>query len=149
MLITITIVSILIITFAVWLVARAVPFTACPICAGVFLTWLGLLGARGMGYEVDAVIPAILMGGSVVGIAYQLEKKLNAVSQDTRLFFKTLFMSAGFIAAYAILVQWWIALLLAATFLAAVSGWFVFSNRVVRLQKEAIGDIEKKMEECC
>ncbi len=49
----------------------------CVICAGVSLTWIGLLVLRFLDVTVDSVVLAMLMGESVVGIYYLLEKKVN------------------------------------------------------------------------
>lgn len=46
----------------------------CSICIAVSATWLGLLIAHLLGYAADITVIAILMGGSVVGIMYKLEK---------------------------------------------------------------------------
>src|SRR3990167_6999972 len=71
MLIITTVISILAISVFVSLVNRILSFAVCPICAGVFLTWVGLVSAHFMGYSIDLVVPGLLMGGSVVGIAFQ------------------------------------------------------------------------------
>jgi len=149
MIITITVTSILVIALVAWLANRVLPFEVCPICAGVFLTWVGLLGAYFAGYPIPLTIPALLMGGSAVGSAYQLEKRSSRASPTTRMFFKVLFIPAGFIAAYAALEQWWTVLLSATAFLAVVAMWFVSSGRATSSHEETIGDIEKKMEDCC
>ena|SRR3989344_385223 len=148
MLITITAISILAVSGLVWLANRVLPFTVCPICAGVFLTWSWLLAAHFLGYQIDLTVPALLMGGSVVGIAYQLEKKFRG-SAGALLLWKILFIPAGFAAAYSILSEQWTALLLAITFLATISTWFLFSNNKPGSHKETIEEIEKKMKDCC
>ncbi|MDP2655768.1 MAG: hypothetical protein Q8P17_04595 [bacterium] len=149
MLLTITITSILAITLSVWLANRILPFTVCPICAGVFLTWVGLVGAYFFGYTIDLRVPAILMGGSVVGIAYQLEKKFHGQPQGARMLWKVLFMPAGFVAVYAVLNQWWGAFLFAAAFLAALAIWLISSSGRADSHEETVQDIEKSMKDCC
>src|SRR3989344_7286156 len=67
MLIVITITSILGVTIVVWLANRILPFQVCPICAGVFGTWVGLLSAYFLGYPIDLVVPPPFMGGAVGG----------------------------------------------------------------------------------
>src|SRR3989344_3947912 len=121
MLITITVISILTVSAVVWLVNKVLPFTVCPICAGVFLTWVGLIIAHTIGYQVDLVIPALLMGGSVVGVAYQLEKKFKDLPAGRILLWKVLFIPAGFVVAYGILEQLSVTFLLAVVFLLLVS----------------------------
>ena len=143
---TIAIVSILAITLMTWLANKVLPFTVCPICAGVFLTWTGLVSAHLLGYQVDLVIPALLMGGSVVGIAYQLEKRAFGRSSDARMFFKMLFMPAGFIAMYAVLEGLWFVFAGALAVLAVVS--FVLLSKRAR-HAEAPLRLEKELEKCC
>ncbi len=147
----ITTISILAITGLLWLLNRIQAFKICPICAGVSGTWLWMLAAKFLGFQIDLIIPAMLMGGSVVGIAYQLEKKLPAASSgwQTPLLLKTLFIPAGFIAAYGILVQWWIVFLVALVFLLLASFLFLFSGNKPSSQKEAVKELEKKMKDCC
>ena len=141
--ITITAVSILAISAVAWLFNRILPFTMCPICAGVFLTWVALVGAYFAGYGIDPVIPALLMGGSAVGVAYQLEKKLGRLSANTRLLWKTFFIPAGFVVAYAVLEQSWTVVLLALVFM------FLISLAPLPSRGESARALEKKMEDCC
>lgn len=143
MLITITAVSILAISALAWLASRVLPFTICPICAGVLLTWVGLIGARFLGYEVALAVPALLMGGTVVGVMYQLEKKFHDQSANALLFWKALFIPAGFIAAYGVLEQLWAAVLLALAFM------FLISIALLSSRGESASVLEKKMKDCC
>lgn len=141
MLIVITVISILTITTLVWLVNRILPFAVCPICAGVFFTWVGLVGAHFLGYRIDLIVPALLMGGSVVGIAYQLEKKLDKPS----LLGKALFISSGFVVAYSVLEQLWTVFFLAIGFLLLISITLLSASP----RGESTRGLEKKMEDCC
>src|SRR3989338_9235117 len=129
MLIAITAISILAITGFIWLLNRILSarlrsrwvFKVCSICVGVSGTWLWMLAAKLLGYEIDLIVPAVLMGGSVVGITNQIEKRfsLATASAGTLLLWKTLFIPAGFIAAYSIISlavdpldpSWWILLI--------------------------------------
>ena len=160
MLITITVIASFSVTVAAWLASRFLPFKVCPVCAGVFLTWAGLLGARFLGYEINPVVPALLMGGTVVGIAYQLEKKLQNVSSNARFLWKTLFIPTGFVSAYSILAESWTTLSSSLAFLSLMtflllrfnlrrsdSGGLTLEGREGR--ETAAEDIEKKMKDCC
>ncbi|MDO8561693.1 MAG: hypothetical protein Q7S05_02600 [bacterium] len=149
MLITITVISILAVSTLAYFAKRILPLKVCPICAGVFITWVWLLGAHFLGYPVDLTVPALLMGGSVVGIAYSLEKRSLNISAERLLLWKVLFIPAGFIAAYSILEGWWIAFLAALAFLLAVSTLFLRSSGGTKMRDETVGDIEKKMKDCC
>lgn len=148
MLISLTVLSILGIAFLARSVQKSLPFAVCPICIGVFLTWTGLIGLRIAGYGIDPVVPAVLMGGSVVGIAYQLEKRFSAVSPDTRMVWKILFMPAGFIAMYAVIEELWAVLIAALVFLVALSAALAFRDGALRRggKADALG---RAMEECC
>lgn len=149
MLITITVLSILALSGVVWLANQVSPFTVCPVCAGVFLTWVGLVIAYFVGYQIALVIPALLMGGSVVGITSQLEKKFRGSSAGVLLLWKVFFIPAGFVAAYTILEQLWIAFLFATTFLFLISFPLLSSGSQADQRKGEASDIEEKMEDCC
>ena len=150
MLITITAASILAITALTWLVKKILPTGVCPVCAGVFLTWVGLLGAYNFGYQIDLAVPALLMGGTVVGIAYQLEKKIVNSSVEKLLLFKALFMSAGFVAAYGIMEQLWTEFVIAVAFLSLLSFAFLRPSSTGTNQRtEKSDDLEEEMKSCC
>ena len=160
MTIALTVASILGITALAHFAKRILPFKVCPICAGVFLTWSGLLGAHFLGYRIDLIVPALLMGGSVVGVAYQLaplearpltglEKRSRNIPAERLLLWKVLFIPAGFVAAYSLLAQLWTALLFAAAFLLLVSFLFLSESGKTESHKETAKEIEKKMKDCC
>ncbi len=145
MLIIVATISILGITLLVWLANRVLVFRVCPICAGVAGTWLWLVVAHVLGYQIDLVVPALLMGGSVVGITYQLEKKLPL--GRPALLWKTLFIPAGFIGTYGLLTQWWGVFLVSLAFLALVV--FLFFSPHKKSQNRVVEELEKKMKNCC
>lgn len=150
MLITITTISILAITGFVWLLNRILPLKICPICAGVSGTWLWMLAATFLGYEIDLLIPAMLMGGSVVGIAYQIEKRLPP--NRSPLLWKTLFIPAGFVAVYSVLSSWWIVFIAATTFLVILALRFTEQTKNIATptgQNRAVEELKKKMKNCC
>ena len=160
MLIAITISSILGITLLMWCANRILPFRVCPICAGVLGTWVGLIIVYLSGHTIDLAVPALLMGGSVVGIVYQFEKKLPAGRSP--LLLKTLLIPAGFLAAYSILAQRWSVLLVALIFLLGMSFIFFSQKRNLSSSKEAVAapeenephslrrkELENKMKNCC
>ncbi|KKW17247.1 hypothetical protein A3C86_01325 [Candidatus Kaiserbacteria bacterium RIFCSPHIGHO2_02_FULL_49_16] len=159
MLIAVTVISILAITALVWLANRFLPFAVCPICAGVFLTWTGLLITHFLGYQINLIVPALLMGGTVIGIAYQLApleawpltglKRKFRGSSDALLLWKALFIPAGFAAAYSALLQLWSALILITVFLVLISTLFLSSNSRTDSREESIEEIENKMKDCC
>src|SRR3989338_4298277 len=142
----IVILSILAITGFVWLLNRMIPYKVCALCAGVAGTWLLMLGARFLGYSVDPAILAMLLGASVVGIAYTVEKKLPR--DRSPLLWKTIFIPAGFIAVYGIIqAQWFL-------FLGMLASLLAFSYAFLRAPKQketgkTVEDLEEKMKQCC
>ncbi|MEK7661979.1 MAG: hypothetical protein AAB355_00545 [Patescibacteria group bacterium] len=147
MLIIIATISILTITAAVWLLNRALPFQICPICAGVAGTWIWLVAAHLLGYQINLVVPALLLGGSIVGIAYQSEKKLPP--KISPLLWKIVFIPAGFIAAYGLLEEQWIMFLVSLGFLLVVGSVFFFGYGGQNPREEGVKELEKKMKNCC
>jgi len=90
------------------------------------------------------------MGGSVVGIAYQLEKKFRNLPAGKILLWKVLFIPSGFVAAYGILEQMSAVFLVAVVFLLLVSLALLSSkSSTTGSRSETVGDIENKMEDCC
>jgi len=108
--ILITTLSILAIAGAAWAAKKWLRVPLCPICLGVGGTWLWMLIGRSLGYSVDAAMLSILLGGSVVGIAFQVERRLP--QGRSPLLWKTLFIPAGFAAAYALAAAQWSLLIL-------------------------------------
>lgn len=149
--------SIFALTLVMLFVNRVLRTAVCPICAGVSLTWLWMLA--GMSFDLLPtsyfLLPvATMMGGSVVGIAYQVEKKLPAGSSP--LFWKTLFIPAGFAGVYGVLAGSW--LLAAGAFAAAAVIVIVFSREKGNLSMslgehagtaERVAELEEKMKQCC
>ena len=144
--IIIVIASILGITLAVWLVNKVLPFQICPICAGVSGTWLWMLGLYQLGYQVDLGIAAMLMGGSVVGIAYQLEKRLPAGRSS--ILWKALFIPMGFVVAYSVVVSQW-TMAAASLGVALVLAWAFLKKAESPEQGRRVEELKKKMENCC
>ena len=143
---TITILSIAVITGAAWLAGGVLPFKVCPICAGVSGTWLWMLVLSFLGYEIDLVVVAMLMGGSVIGIAYQLEKKLPA--GKSALLWKVLFIPVGFVVAYsAITLQWGMAA--GSAGLAGALSYLFLRSPGKNEQGGKVEELKQKMENCC
>lgn len=148
MLITLTTILILTIAGIIWLVNRILPFEICPICAGVFGTWFGLLVAQVIGYNIDMIIPAILMGGSVVGMAYQIEKRLPF--NRSSLFWKIIFIPAGFIVVYSLLIKQWVtAFILIILLILFVIFFFSAGKKNKSEINEKVEELKDKMKSCC
>lgn len=153
MAIVITTLSIFIITGVVWVLNKALPFKVCPICAGVSGTWLWIL--IGMFTNqlsvIDYQLPAaILMGGSIVGIAYTLDKSLPLGRSP--LLWKIVFIPAGFVAVYSLISFLWLAFFSIAVVLVLILFGFLRRPKYKNKEKDnsRVKELEKKMEEeCC
>lgn len=148
MIIAIAISSIFIIALAAWLLNKVLPFKICPVCAGVAGTWFWILAGLLIGWleaESWQLIAAIAMGGSVVGIAYQLEKRL--IKESAGPLFKLFFVPAGFFAVYSLITSSWLRILAAAVFMALIV--LLFSKKSKSQDAERIKDLEKELEDCC
>ena len=102
-----TLASIGALTALAWALRRAVLPRLCPLCTGVAGTWIGLLAAHGAGVALDLRRPALLLGGSVVGLAALGETALAGRAPGAVLAWKTAFVAAGFATAYALLLPVW------------------------------------------
>lgn len=141
-------ISIWTITFIVWLVNKILPWHVCPICAGVSGTWILMLAGILSGFLPleDFQLPiGVLMGGSVVGIAYQIDKRLPA---KRSLLWKTLFIPLGFALAQSILLGLWIlaGILLVVEVLLLLM--FVFW-KTHQTESEKVKFLEEQMKKCC
>lgn len=144
-------ISIFVITGIVWLFNKISPLKVCPICAGVSGTWILILVGLFFGWLLGGswlIIAVMGMGGSVVGIAYQVSKRLPP--NRSPLLWQTLFIPAGFIAVYSIIHFEWIILAFALAFMIGLT--FVFLKKIKKVsseENEIIDKLEKKMEDCC
>jgi ABC-type proline/glycine betaine transport system permease subunit len=140
-------VSILAISGVAWAAKKRLRAPVCPICLGVGGTWLWMVIGRSLGYAVDSSMLAILLGGSVVGIAYQVERRLP--QGRSPLLWKTLFTPAGFVAAYALVEPHWILFAVTSAALVLLSVFFLVPPAAREEQSETVEDLKKKMQQCC
>lgn len=159
--ILITLVSILTLTGAVWLFNRVFKTLICPICAGVSLTWLWLLVAMWLGvipYSQFVIPAALLMGGSVVGIAYQSAP--HRPPSLTKFTWLTWLVLAGFGLAYGLLTLSW--MIIGASGLLGLGLLLygllsrpqakegrTFLSPAKQSQAKTAQELEKELEECC
>ena len=139
--------SIYAIAAAAWAVNRLLRVALCPICLGVGGTWLWMVAARELGYAVDATMLALLLGGSVAGIAYQVEKRLPP--GHSALLWKMLFIPPGFVAAYALTAPNWVLLATMSVALALLTAFFLIAPGAPKADSEAVEALKKKMQSCC
>ena len=124
-------------------------FKICPLCAGVSGTWLWMLAVSALGYwplEEYQLMLAAMMGGSVVGIAYQIEKRMP---ESFGMFHKLTQVVLGFIGVYFLVQLRWLE---AAIFiiLAAVPAVIAWLNREKPHRDDSeVAELEKQMNKCC
>jgi|SRR3989344_3740640 len=146
----IAIISLAIITGMAWMFNRILPFNICPICAGVSGTWLWILCGVYLGWleaESWKLIAALAMGGSVVGIMYQVEKKAKS---PLSLWWKTAFVAGGIAAARSLILWQWVIGPILITFLISLVV-FILLRPAPRYTKKsrAVKELEEKMKSCC
>jgi len=142
-----TIVSILAIAAAAWAAGRALRLALCPICTGVAGTWLWMVLARYFGVAIDVAMLSTLLGGSVVGIAYQLEKRL--AQGCSPLLWKMLFIPVGFAAAWGLAVAHWVLLAVALVVLVVLTAFFLWPRANANIASTTVQELEDKMKNCC
>lgn len=146
MAIILAILSMLIIGAGAGAANRVFNIRLCPVCAGVAGTWLLMLVLRFLEYPISIPLLTMFLGGSAVGIAYTIEKKLPPAR--SRMLFKAFFIPVGFITAYGIVIENWIMALGAIVALLVISGVFL-SSREQRQDSEKAEELKKKLDECC
>lgn len=143
-------ISILLISGVVLVIRKISPsFKVCPICAGVSGTWFWMLIASYSGYPVDLAIVGLLMGGSVVGMAYQLERKIRV---NKVLAWKILFIPAGFVGAYSLIYFSGLVLVIFSAFIYFLLNVFIEDFRIIGANKNRttkVTCLEEKMKNCC
>lgn len=150
MIIIIAITSIPVITGFVWFANKIFSFNICPICAGVAGTWLWILAEMYVGSlkaENWQLAAAMLMGGTVVGVAYRIEKKLPPFR--SQLLWKTIFIPFGFAAAYNVLLRQWGMTFVFLALLSLFSFILLSSRQNNKTSNEAVEQLKEKMKDCC
>ncbi len=67
----------------------------CVICGTVVTTWIVLFILKFINFTIDPIIPAILMGESVVGAMYALERYAQGHNNEKLLLLKPVMIIAG------------------------------------------------------
>lgn len=118
----------------------------CPICVAVSGTWIALLIARYFGQPVDLALISMLMGGSVVGITYTLEKKLPV--GRSAMAWKIVAIVSGMVLVYGFLREMWM-LTAIGVVIAAIGGVIFFSHGNTSQVSKTAKELEDKMKQCC
>lgn len=119
----------------------------CPICVLVSATWLTMYLLRGLGYQMDEYLMAMLMGGSVVGTSYTLGKKVGG----SEMLWKLFSIPIGFGVMFALInYAWgWFAVLV----LVYLSLWLIFRTSTASLKVNpgvsSRADINNELKNCC
>lgn len=140
-------VSIWLLAALAWVARRTLRLSVCPICAGVAGTWLWMLAGRQFGIGPDTSMLPLLLAGSVVGVAYQLERFLPAGRSGA--LFKAMAIPLGLAAAHALdqsLWQWLVVVLVA---LLVVAASFFRPLAVGTPDNAAVEELKKQMKQCC
>ncbi len=94
--------------YAIWLlfstpINKIFKFKICAICATVVTTWIGLLILKLIGFNIPQLIIAILMGQSVAGFMYFLERRAESTNNKSLRLMKPLAILFGTLIVYWIL----------------------------------------------
>ncbi|OGF64469.1 hypothetical protein A2661_02925 [Candidatus Giovannonibacteria bacterium RIFCSPHIGHO2_01_FULL_45_24] len=115
----------------------------CPICSAVSGTWLILTALVLAGYlpsETFLPLIALLMGGTVVGIAYRFEKQ------------RPLIIGAGMLLAFLAVRNMTFPVFLLELVVVAGLAYFLFFRKIETAEpqnKKARESLEEKMKRCC
>ncbi|MEK7579205.1 MAG: hypothetical protein AAB460_01585 [Patescibacteria group bacterium] len=120
----------------------------CPICALVSLTWMTMLTFKGLGYDIDDALLAMLMGGSVVGISYVLGARTNLTSRVALMYWKLVAIPTGFAVMYALLQFAWG--YFAGALVAYSVAWWLFKSASTAPRRSLYMEgITKELNNCC
>lgn len=128
---------------------KFLPLQVCAICAGTAGTWLWLLAgilAGVLSYVTYMPVVAILMGGSVVGIAYQSEKYLG--SGRSALLWKATFIPLGFGTVWSVTHFAFGFVILGVLVLLALAAFFL-ELPFMKGGGAHARRLEEKMKDCC
>ena len=125
----------------------------CPICVVVSSSWLVLSAGVAWGYLVPQsviVLIALLMGGTVVGIAYLGEKRCRWAAQHSQLW-KVLIIGIGMPMAYLAVTHIAKFTVIIESIILLKIAYFFFIKQSVNTAggSKSIREIEEKMEQCC
>lgn len=113
----------------------------CVLCVSVVITWFVLLILYWLGKFYDLLIIALLMGGSVLGLFYTMERNVKKDLTFFRLpFFLTLLFISWFLLTFEIRMK---------SLLLLVVLWFVFLIIYFYRKNKKINSFVNKIVECC
>ena len=113
----------------------------CVICAAVSLTWLSLLILYKLGLFADKVIIALLLGQSILGIFYLIEK----IVDDTLKLFRLPFLLTLTLIAYLLIENY-----ISIKVIMLISGiWILFGIFYLTKKNRKIKMLVDKVIKCC
>src|SRR3989338_9757147 len=141
-------------TTGVKAVSCLLPFSVCPLCVGVSVTWFLLTFMVLAGFapaDIYLDVITLLMGGTVVGIAYQAEKKFGWKGEKA-LWSKFAVIVAGFYAAHvAVGGLSWTVFAIELFVLVILAYLFFIRQDGANLKSHSakVEKLEKELENCC
>ena len=131
---------------------RITHWKICVICAGVSLAWITLNALILSGLLAPSfylLVIAMLMGGTVVGIAFQGEKRFKWAKN--LFYWKAPVVIIGFIIAYLLLVNIsWTTFIIELILLGFLTYLLFFQPSGGKSsQGEAVSELEEKLKDCC
>lgn len=114
----------------------------CAVCVAVSITWITFLMLRLFGYDIDPRLIAVLMGESVVGLYFLLEKR----APESWQMFRWPYIVTGTVLVYVI-VGMRESILSALGLLAVI--WIVFGAIALFRQYPILKKIAERLIACC
>ena len=114
-------------------------YSICPLCviiSGVWLLMSALVAWRVVSIAIFQLPIALLMGGTVVGIAFKNQN------------YKKLIIAVGMPIAY-LLITYLTKTVVAVEFVVMIAVAYLLFIKNGSADTKRIGDLEKKMEQCC
>lgn len=153
---TLILLSILVVVILYFTIAF-LPVRICAICGAVSLTWLGLLIGLFLGWHDNVLWLAVMMGGSVVGFVYKLEKYFKRKKLSNFWLIRILIIVLGFLSVYLLLIQNWSLfglVLVLGVILMFLSLPFVRHGSPAKIQNEKVfkkklDNLVQQLEDCC
>ncbi len=114
----------------------------CAICAAVSLTWIALLIPYWSGLFRDGILVALLLGQTILGVFYLVEKKVPEKLLVFRLPFLLTLIALGYSLLVPVGGSVWIVLFIAIL-------WTVFILFYASKKNKVMGSFVKRMVKCC
>lgn len=131
----------------------------CAVCAAVSFTWIGLLAGYLAGRNIDPIVLALLMGGSVVGFMYTMQGVFEKKGWRNFWFFRWGILALGIPFCWSLLNERWsLTVSLAAAGIAGGLYGLSFAKKPLPVNEatpkhpdldRAKREFEERMKHCC